>query len=50
MSLEEELKKSKQIQRKISEVVSKTRGTGVQFVLQELAMGIAFAKLLMILG
>jgi hypothetical protein len=45
MSLEEELKKSKQIQRKISEVVSKTRGTGVQFVLQELAMGIAFAKL-----
>ena len=45
MSLKEELKKSKQIQRKISEVVSKTRGTGVQFVLQELAMGIAFAKL-----
>jgi hypothetical protein len=45
MSLEEELKKSKQRQRKISEAVSKIRGTGVQFVLQELAMGMAFAKL-----
>jgi len=45
MSLEEELKKAKRIQREISEVMSKTRGTGVQFVLQELAMGIAFAKL-----
>ena len=45
MRLEEELEKSKRRQRKISEAISKVQGTGVQFVLQELAMGIAFAKL-----
>ena len=42
---ERQIRKARELQNKVAEAISHVTGTGVQFILQELATGIAFAKL-----